>query len=794
MQSPPAPHGWRQTEADRSLLAALVDRLPEHIADAHAHLYRTAHMDPVPAFMQPPGPADSGVAEWRAHTATIVGGAERLAGGLLLPFPHPSADPGAVNRFVVEATRGYDNIRAALLATPRCSPDGVDALAEPQIGGFKVYWCYATGPGDPRQAAPSRFLPEWVWQQAHERGWFITLHLMRDAALADTDNQRELRDHCERYPNARLILAHAARGFHAPHTGAGIAALAGLDNVWFDTSAICEPEALVAVLRAFGPRRLLFGTDYPISQQRGRAITMGNGFAWVVTDRVEQWDFPDAEPVQVGLEGIRALLTAADLMNLDQRDLQDIFHDNTMRLLGFLEEDAEQGQHLFSRATELIPGGTQLLSKHPDRHAPGAWPPYFREARGIDVWDEAGRRFRDVGHHGIGAAALGYRDPDVTRAVLRRVALGSYSMLNSREEPEVAELLCALHPWAEQVRFARSGGEICAIGARIARAATGRSLLAICGYHGWHDWYLAANLGAGDALDEHLLPGLDPAGVPPELRGTSLTFHYGDAAAFDRIVADHGERLAAVVMEPCRRHHPPPGFLEHIRTETRRVGALLVFDEVSLGWRLARGGAHLRYGATPDLAIFAKSLGNGHPMAAVIGTRAAMEGAHRSFISSTYWTEGVGFAAARAVLLKMRRIDLPAHCARIGRRYLAAVLRTSAHHGVPLARDGDIDEHPHVRFEHAQAAALQTLYVRLMLQRGFLAGDGMFVSLPHTEAVIDEYEAAMDPVFAEIAAALRAGDVNERLDGGVARAGFARLTDPPAAGAKGASQPAPART
>ena len=343
MQRPPAPHGWHRTEADRSLLAALVDRLPERIADAHAHLYRTAHVDPVPPFMQSPGPADSGVAEWRAHTATIVGGAERLAGGLLLPFPHPASDPGTVNRFVVEATRGHDHVRAALLATPRCSPDDVDALAEPQIGGFKVYWCYATGPGDPRQALPSQFLPEWVWQQAHERGWFITLHLMRDAALADADNRREVRDHCERYPNAKLILAHAARGFHAPHTGAGIAALAGLDNVWFDSSAICEPEALVAVLRTFGPRRLLFGTDYPISQQRGRAITLGNGFAWVVTDRVTGWDFPDAEPAQVGLEGIRALLTAADLMHLDQRDLTDIFHDNTMRLLGFLEEDAAAG-------------------------------------------------------------------------------------------------------------------------------------------------------------------------------------------------------------------------------------------------------------------------------------------------------------------------------------------------------------------------------------------------------------------------------------------------------------------
>ena len=248
--------------------------------------------------------------------------------------------------------------------------------------------------------------------------------------------------------------------------------------------------------------------------------------------------------------------------------------------------------------------------------------------------------------------------------------------------------------------------------------------------------------------------------------------------AFDRIVADHGERLAAVIMEPCRRHHPPPGFLEHIRAETQRVGALLVFDEVSVGWRLARGGAHLRYGATPDLAIFAKSLGNGHPMAAVIGTRAAMEGVHRSFISSTYWTEGVGFAAAKAVLQKMQRIDLPAHCAHIGRRYVAAALRTSARHGVPLLRDGDIDEHPHVRFEHAQAAELQTLYIRLMLQRGFLTADGMFVSLPHTAAVIDEYEAAMDQVFAEIAEALRAGNVRERIGGLVARSGFTRLTDP----------------
>ena len=165
-------------------------------------------------------------------------------------------------------------------------------------------------------------------------------------------------------------------------------------------------------------------------------------------------------------------------------------------------------------------------------------------------------------------------------------------------------------------------------------------------------------------------------------------------------------------------------------------------------------------------------------MGAVIGTRAAMEGVQRSFISSTYWTEGVGFVAAKAVLQKMQRIDLPTHCANIGRRYLSAVLSTSAQHGVPVVRDGDIDEHPHVRFNHDQAPELQTLYIRLMLQCGFLTSNGMFVSLPHTEEVIDEYELAMEGVFVQMADALRDGDVSQRIDGLVAQPGFARLTAP----------------
>ena len=433
------------------------------------------------------------------------------------------------------------------------------------------------------------------------------------------------------------------------------------------------------------------------------------------------------------------------------------------------------GSRLYERAKRVIPGATGLFFKRAENHLPGLWPSYFREARGCEIIDEAGRRFLDVGPHGVGACALGYRDPDVTAAVQRRVDLGSYCLLNSREEIELAELLCELHPWAEQVRFARSGGETMAVAVRIARATTGRSLLAVCGYHGWHDWYLAANLGDEDALDGHLLPGLDPAGVPAELRGTTLTFPYGDREAFTRIIAEHGDRLAAVVMEPLRSSYPEPGYLELIRDECHRAGALLVFDEITIGWRLAPGGSHLRLGVTPDIAAFAKALGNGHPMGAVVGSAAAMDGAHTSFISSTYWTEGVGVAAAMATLRKMQRIDLPAHCRKIGRRVLAGWTQAAERHGVPLRQTSEVVEIPRAAFDGEQALALRTLYVQRMLKRGFLTGLTMFPCYAHDDAVIDDYVQAMDPVMAELADALSAGDIETRLAGGVVQPGFRRL-------------------
>jgi len=432
-------------------------------------------------------------------------------------------------------------------------------------------------------------------------------------------------------------------------------------------------------------------------------------------------------------------------------------------------------QKLYVHAKQRMPGGTQLLSKRPELFAPDQWPAYFREARGCEVWDLDGRHYYDMSHNAVGACLLGYRDPDVTRAVLERIEKGSISTLNSPEEVELADLLCEIHPWAGQVRFARCGGEACAMAARIARATTDRSVIAICGYHGWHDWYLAANLGEEDALRGHLLPGLDPLGVPRELRGTALPFTYNNREEFQAILDAHGERLAAVVMEPCRHRDPEPGFLEFVRDGAHAKGALLVFDEVSIGWRLCYGGAHLRLGVNPDLAIFAKSLGNGHPMGAVIGTKEAMAGAHGSFISSSYWTESVGPVAALATLRKHGEVDVPGHVGRIGASLTALWRELGAKHALPVSVPDGFPCLAHFGFDHEEAVELRTLYTQLMLEHGFLAGPGVYPTLAHNDEIVACFGEAVDAVFGEIAKALADGAVRQRLNGPPAHEGFRRL-------------------
>src|SRR3989338_8361647 len=324
-----------------------------------------------------------------------------------------------------------------------------------------------------------------------------------------------------------------------------------------------------------------------------------------------------------------------------------------------------KGQKLYNKAKKLIPGGTQLLSKRPEMFLPEMWPAYYDKAQGCAIWDLDGRRYIDASYMGIGACILGYCDKDVDSAVKKAIDKGSMTTLNCPEEVELAELLCGIHKWAEMVRYARTGGEAVSIAVRIARAKTGKDMVLFCGYHGWHDWYLAANLADDKSLDGHLLPGLLPKGVPRALKGTVIPFNYNNTEKFLKLLKMHKENIAAVVMEPIRNYEPQKGFLDTIRKETEKSGIVLVFDEITSGFRLTEGGAHLKFGIHPDIAVFGKAMSNGYPMAAIIGTKEAMEVAQDTFISSTYWTERIGPVAALATIKKIKRNKISSYLVNI---------------------------------------------------------------------------------------------------------------------------------
>ncbi len=434
------------------------------------------------------------------------------------------------------------------------------------------------------------------------------------------------------------------------------------------------------------------------------------------------------------------------------------------------------GPSVYRRARQLIPGGTQLLSKRPEMFLPEQWPAYYRRARGIEVETLDGARYQDFSIMGVGACILGYADPVVDAAVHAAVDAGVNCSLNAPAEVELAELLLALHPWAEQARFARSGGEAMSVAVRIARAATGRDRVAFSGYHGWTDWYLAANLADDDALDGHLMPGLAPAGVPRGLRGTALPFHYNRIEELEAIVARHGDELAAIVMEPQRSHPPAPGYMEAVRTLADRVGAALIFDEITTGFRVRCGGIHLNHAVRPDMAVFAKAMANGYAMAAVIGTRAVMEAAQDSFISSTNWTEALGPAAALATIGRLRDPQVYRHIEAVGGRVQAGWRESAIRHGLAIQVDG-LPALSHFHIEEDPDLALTTLFVQEMLRRGYLAFDQFKPSLAHSDTAVDGYLAACDQCFAILAEARSRGDAHARLQGPCARRGFYRLTD-----------------
>ena len=430
---------------------------------------------------------------------------------------------------------------------------------------------------------------------------------------------------------------------------------------------------------------------------------------------------------------------------------------------------------MIARAQGRIPGISQLLSKRPEQFAPGSWPTYFSHASGVNIWDLDGNEYIDMSIGGIGANVLGYCDPDVDRAVMDAVRKGNSSSLNCPEEVELADLLCELHPWAQKVRYARTGGEAMAIAVRIARTATGRDKVAFCGYHGWHDWYLAANISDDTALDGHLLPGLNPAGVPRNLKGTALPFQYNKLDELENIIKISENEIAAIVMEPIRNHPPEPGFLSGCKKLAESIGAVLIFDEISAAFRMNTGGAHLNFGITPDIAVFSKALGNGYPISAIIGVSNIMECACQSFISSTNWTERIGPCAAIATIKKHHEKGVGQHFMKIGLAVQKGWSDIGKKNNLQL-EIGGIPPLSHFSFKVDQPLLARAYFVELMMEKGFLAGGSFYPMYPHTMDHVKEYLIAAELSFESIASAINNNCLRNKVKGNSASSGFTRLT------------------
>jgi glutamate-1-semialdehyde aminotransferase len=431
---------------------------------------------------------------------------------------------------------------------------------------------------------------------------------------------------------------------------------------------------------------------------------------------------------------------------------------------------------LYERAKDRIAGRTHLFGRRPELGAFGISPIYSDRQKDGRFWDVDGNEYVDF-NMGAGAVLLGHAYPPVVRAVQEQADRGTGLSVNHPLEIEAAELVGELVPCAEMVRFCKGGGEANLVAVRIARAATGRDKVVFCGYHGWHDWYIAANLASATSLEHHLLPGIEPRGVPAALARTTIPFEYNDLDSLAGVLGQHRGEVACVIMEPSRSFQPKTGFLEGVRRLTSDHGVPLIFDEVVTGFRTARGGAQEYFGVVPDMATFAKCISNGFALGAVAGRRELMEAAVDSFISSVYWAEATGLAAGRATLREYLNGDALRAVWSFGNAYVEGARRIIAECGVPVRVTG-LPPYPTFAFDGMDAQRTNeviTLYLQETHKRGLFGASAHFFCSTHTDRDLRCAHEALGQALLAIRKALDDGDVVKFLECPVRQSGFRRM-------------------
>ncbi len=431
-----------------------------------------------------------------------------------------------------------------------------------------------------------------------------------------------------------------------------------------------------------------------------------------------------------------------------------------------------KSQKLYKKAKTIIPGGTQLLSKRPEMFLPDLWPSYYSKAKGCEVWDLDNKHYYDLGIMGIGTSVLGYANSTINKAVKKAIDNSNMCTLNAPEEVSLTEKLLDMHPWAGMVRYARTGGESNTIALRIARAYSKKNKIAFCGYHGWHDWYLSANLNDSKNLDDQLIPGLSTNGVPKELKNTAFPFRLGDIKQFKKIVKNHKNDLGVVIMEVQRYKDIDLQFLKEIRKITKEIGAVLIFDEISSGFRINIGGVHLLHNIVPDIVVYGKAMGNGFPIGAIVGKKKVMQAAQDTFISSSYWTERTGYVAALETIKFYEKNDVIDKISKKGLFLEKNLNNIFKKYNINIQMQG-MASILSMNIQEKESNKIKTIFIQEMLKRGYLVATVLYISYAHKNKILKKYIQDADEVFKYISKNINS--LNSIIDNKLSHTGFQRL-------------------
>jgi glutamate-1-semialdehyde 2,1-aminomutase len=432
-----------------------------------------------------------------------------------------------------------------------------------------------------------------------------------------------------------------------------------------------------------------------------------------------------------------------------------------------------KGQKLLKKAKKIIPGGNGLLSKRSEMFLPGLWPTYYKKAKGCKIWDLDNKMYYDFAGMGVTSCVLGYSDNDLNNSLLKGLKSGSMCTLNATEEVDLAKELIKIHKWSDMVKFCKSGGEACMVAIRIARAFTNKENIAFCGYHGWYDWYLATNMNDKKNLDNQLLPGLKTRGVSSSFKNTIKPFMYNDINSLRKIFKKKNNNIGIIIMEPRRGVEPKQNFLKQVKSIAKKNNAILIFDEITSGFKDNYGGIHLKLKVNPDIAIFGKSIGNGYPISAIIGKKKIMQVSQDTFISSTMWTDRLGFIAGIETLKKLKKYKINKKISSYGTMIKSGWIEISKKYKIDISVSG-LNTVLYLKFNYPNNSEITTFFTQEMLKKNYLAGSQVATTFAYNKIIIRDYLKAVDQVFCRIKVFLDKGKFP--LKGQVKHSTFRRLT------------------